>query len=271
MPTYRCYFLDYQHHIETAKNMEVDCLDEAIERALVMLEARPYNHCIEIWQGAVRLYASEERVARHQCHIYEGPPSQTLPAMAAVIKTRLMENTRCMYLNNPSMVTGLQFHLTGAGVHVEKEIEKGSLILSSDREYLAEGSFNADLILDLLEDAVDQAVRDGYRGLWATGDLTWELGPQQSNVDLLEYEWRLEEVFRRRAAFSGICQYHRDTLPRDLVRQGLVAHPSIFVNETLSRVNPHYVQSTLGSRPNTANRKLDAFIDRLGRGVCPPK
>ena len=34
-------------------------------------------------------------------------------------------------------------------------------------------------MLDLLKDAADQAVRDGYRGLWATGDLTWELGPQQ--------------------------------------------------------------------------------------------
>ena len=41
-------------------------------------------------------------------------------------------------------------------------------------------------------------------------------------------------------------------------------------NEGLSRMNPYHVQSTFGSRPNTANPELDAFIDRLRRGVSPP-
>jgi hypothetical protein len=75
MPTYRCYFLDYQDHIEAAENIRADCLDEAIDRALAMLKARPHHHCIEIWHGALRLYVSREREQRHQCHIYEGSPS----------------------------------------------------------------------------------------------------------------------------------------------------------------------------------------------------
>ncbi len=57
----------------------------------------------------------------------------------------------------------------------------------------------------MLEDAVDQALQEGYRGLWASGDMTWELGPQQSTLDILHYEWRLEEIFRRRHGLSGIC------------------------------------------------------------------
>jgi hypothetical protein len=175
-----------------------------------------------------------------------------------------------MYLNSQSMITALKLYLMGAGIDVEKEIETGSLILSCDREHLAEGRFDADLMLDMLEDAVEQAERDGYRGLWATGDMTWELGPQLSKVDLLEYEWRLEAVFRRRPALSGICQYHCETLPRELVRQGLMAHPSIFVTESLSRMNPHYVPSTLGGRQDTAHRELDEFIDRLSRHVSRP-
>jgi hypothetical protein len=28
-----------------------------------------------------------------------------------------------------------------------------------------------------LEDAVTQALADGYKGLWATGDMGWEFGP----------------------------------------------------------------------------------------------
>ena len=57
---------------------------------------------------------------------------------------------------------------------------------------------------------------------------------------LLEYEGKLEDLFRRQPSFCGICQYHVETLPPEAVRQGLLTHPSIFINQTLSRVNPHY-------------------------------
>jgi hypothetical protein len=71
--------------------------------------------------------------------------------------------------------------------------------------------------------------------------MTWELGPRPDVTNLLEYEWRLEQIFRRRPALSGICQYHADTLSRSILRQGVVAHPSIFVNKTLSRINSDYL------------------------------
>ena len=58
---------------------------------------------------------------------------------------------------------------------------------------------------------------------------------------LLEYEVKLEDLFRRQPSLSGICQYHVETLPPEAVQHGLLMHPSIFINETLSRVNPHYV------------------------------
>ena len=59
MPVYRCYFLDRHDHIQAADNIEVDALNEAIDRALVMLRARPQHHSVEVWQGPVRLYNSQ--------------------------------------------------------------------------------------------------------------------------------------------------------------------------------------------------------------------
>ena len=263
MPSFRCYFLDYQGHIGAAENFDAEHLDEAIERALAMLKARPHHHSIEIWQRTLRLYASREKAPRHQCHIYEGSPSQTLPAMAAVITRELRAKSRCMYLNSPPMVSGLKFYLASAGLDVEQETAKGSLILSSDREHLIEGVFDPDHMLTKLEQAVEDAEQDGYRGLWATGDMTWELGPQQCKADLLRYECRLEEVFKRRPALSGICQYHVDTLPRDALRQSVLAHPGIFISETLSRVNHYYVPPPSCGRPGIDNGVLDQLINAL--------
>lgn len=181
-----------------------------------------------------------EHHSRHQCLVYEGAPSAHLPALAAVIRDKLKENHRCLYLNSPAMVAGLRSYLFPAGVNASDEVMKGSLILSSEQGHLQNGRFDIDRMLRMLDHAVDQALANGYQGLWATGDMSWELGPEKDFSKLLEYEWRLEEYFQKQPALSGICQYHTDTLPLEVVRQGLLTHRAIFINETLSWLNSQY-------------------------------
>jgi MEDS: MEthanogen/methylotroph, DcmR Sensory domain len=67
-------------------------------------------------------------------------------------------------------------------------------------------------MLGMLSDSVHAALTDGYSGLWATGDMTWELGSRKNFEKLLEYEIGLEEMFRSYPALSGICQYPNTTL-----------------------------------------------------------
>lgn len=181
------------------------------------------------------------------------------------MRQKLLQGYRCMYLNSRPMVAGLRSYLAAAGIDVVHETAKGSLVLSSERDYLVDASFNMDEMLKALEDAVDQAVQDGYEGLWASGDMTWEFGPARDFSKLVEYEWKLEDIFRRKPALSGICQYHTDTLPREATRQGLVVHSALFVNETLSLINPHYLQRDALLQDVARNPVLDSAIIRLCR------
>jgi hypothetical protein len=80
---------------------------------------------------------------RHQCLIYEGSPSQHLPALAATLKQKLDDNYRCLYLNSPVMVAGLRSCLAARGLDVFHHTSKGSLVLSSERHHLLEGCFDA--------------------------------------------------------------------------------------------------------------------------------
>ncbi|MDP8980080.1 MAG: MEDS domain-containing protein [Acidobacteriota bacterium] len=200
-----------------------------------------------------------QQSSRHQCLIYEGSPARYLPALAALMREKLNERYRCLYLNSPPMVAGMRSYLAAAGVEVAREVRNGSLVLSCDQEHLANGHFNSDSMLRTLEEAVQQALSDGYAGLWATGDMTWEFGSKKEMSKLLEYEWKLEDLFGRQPCLSGVCQYHLDTLPHHAVREGLLTHQTIFINETLSRVNPHYVTreawSTKGRPPNLEDLK----------------
>jgi hypothetical protein len=204
-----------------------------------------------------------EEMPRHQCLIYDGSPAKMLPALAAHIKQKLSENVRCLYLNSPTMVAGMRSYLFAGGVDVVYEVARTSLILTSDRSHVKDGHFDIDQMLRMLEETLNTALSDGYRGLFATGDMTWELGQDKDLKELLEYEWRLEKFFQRNPAISGICQYHADTLPRENMYHGLLVHPALYINQTLTVINPHYLPSEAHIQPAIPTPELHDTIHNL--------
>lgn len=217
-----------------------------------------------------------DELPRHQCHIYDGSPARQLPVLVAVVRRKLKDNHRCLYLNSPPMVAGLRSYLAAAGVDVEKAIAQGSLVLSSSQQHLAEGRFDIDRMLSTLGGAASQALAAGYDGLCAIGDMSWEFGPEKDFEKLVDYELRLEEFFAAHPELCGVCQYHVETLPPEAVRRGLIMHPAIFVNETLSRLNPYHLPGVSATPDAMIRAELDETIEHLchpaHRGkALPPK
>jgi hypothetical protein len=207
-------------------------------------------------------------IPRHQCLIYKGSPATHLSGLSALIRQKLTENYRCLYLNTSTMVAAIRPYLLAGGIDITQEVVKGSLVLSSNSAHLADGHFDIDRMLGMLEDALNQALRDGYHGLWCTGDMSLEFGPERDFSKLLDYEWRLEEFLHAHPALSGICQYHADTLPHEVLRQGLLVHPSLYINETLSRLNPHYVERGSSTSASSNNISLNTALDKTIQQLC---
>lgn len=173
--------------------------------------------------------------------IYDGPPSRTLGALVTVIREKLSGGFRCMYMNSPAMVAGIRSLLYAAGTDVQHELDRGALIFAADSSHLVGGMFSIDRLIEQLDGAVDDALAAGFTGLFATGDMSWEFGPERDFSKLVDYEFQLEQLFKKQPALCGICQYHRDLLPAEAVREGVVAHQGAFINATLTKINPHYV------------------------------
>ena len=203
------------------------------------------------------------QASRHNCLIYNGPPSQQLPAIASVIQQKLKENFRCLYLNSQPMVAGIRSYLAAAGVDVAREEAENALVLTSQKDHLlGDWQFDTDRMIQMLGDGLQRALADGYAGLWAIGDMAWEFGPERNFAKLIEYEQRLEEFLRTHPQIGGICEYHADILPREVIRTGLLTHPKLFVNETLTIVNPHFLRQESAHTP-VRNFELDGVIDRF--------
>jgi hypothetical protein len=148
-------------------------------------------------------------------------------------------------MNNEPMIDPLRSYLSAIGVDVEKECGRTSLMISSEPKHLGRyGVFNPERMLRHVEQALDHALRNNFCGLFVLGDMTWEFGPRKNFSKLLEYEWRVERLFRERPQLTAICQYHVDTLPQEALRTGAIAHEMILVNEKLSVPNPNYIGSS---------------------------
>ena len=185
---------------------------------------------------------------RHRCLIYEGSPSVHLQGLAALFKIHLEAGRRCLYLNTAQMVGEMSRILAAYGVDVAKESKRGALILSSDQTHLKAGVFDPERMLRILEDSVKQALEDGFKGLFASGDMTFEFGPERNFSKLVEYEVALEELFQKYPALYGICQYHRDTLEPDQALSALQTHRAVYHNDTLALLNPWYSPAPIKPR-----------------------
>jgi hypothetical protein len=188
-----------------------------------------------------------------------------LPTLAAITIGKLRAEKRCLYLNGPAMVAGFRSYLAAAGLNVEDEVKKGALVLSSDQSHLVRGRFDGGRMLEELSKALKQALRDGFQGLWATGDMMGELGSEKNFEKLLQYEFELDEMLRNNPALGGICQYHRDMLPADAIGVAMAAHQSVYINETLARMNPFYRMRTDQDTPSSSSDRIDELLDQLQR------
>src|SRR5689334_21789950 len=96
---------------------------------------------------------------RHKCLIYDGEPAEQLTVVVPLLLDGLHDNWRCLYLGDPDTV-GLVHQALGArGVDTAREIDRGALMLSSDRSHLgSDGSFDPSAMVDGLCGAIDDAV-----------------------------------------------------------------------------------------------------------------
>lgn len=204
-----------------------------------------------------------DSAARHKCLIYEGSPSKHQAAIAAAIRQKLNLKFRCVCVNSRPMLASMRSYLAAAGVDVVHEVAEGSLIFSSVQNHLRNGKFDIDHMMEMLRTSLEKARRDRYAGLWLTGDISWEFGPEKDFSRLLEYECRAEEFIRENPDFGAICQYHAGTLPRIYLRQALLTHQKLFINETLSQLNPHFLDPSVIAQDSVNNPDLEVALKRL--------
>lgn len=156
------------------------------------------------------------------------------------IKEGLLNEERCIYVVGESAIDDVKEGLVGLGVGVDPHIRSGQLrILTVAETYLRSGRFSRVEMLSFLTLAVREALRVGYRGLRATGEVSWAVEKPELLDEFLRYEALVTSTFANRPV-KLLCQYDTRNMTGDTILGVLDAHP--FVRGLNTYQNPFHAE-----------------------------
>lgn len=189
----------------------------------------------------------------HCCLLYTDP-GDPIRVTVPFFTLGLERDERCVYVGRPEAIEQMRWALRDEGVSVEREAERGRLVLSSDRDYLADDHFSTEKMLSFLQQAYDSALGEGFTALRAAGDVSWEIGPHEEWQDLVYYETLLDMFFLGKR-MVGMCQYSKEKFPAEVLTGVLRTHRLAGVESEFCHDNVHYEAPDLLLEKNPDERQ----------------
>jgi hypothetical protein len=200
----------------------------------------------------------------HVCTLFSSREEQ-LTAAIEYIRGGLSRGERCLYVCGEQTPGELRAELQRAGIDVAAEEKRTALVLITKHDgHLKGGTFSASKMIEMLRNAVDAALKAGFNGLCAAGDMTWLLDEVPGSHEILEYEALLNHFYATNKAL-GLCQYNRKTLPAEILDTCMLTHQHVRVEGSMLLTNPFYAlpEDALAMQPSRSGVRVQAKIDRI--------
>jgi hypothetical protein len=165
----------------------------------------------------------------HICAIYS-----TRAELADVASEFLVEgikrNERCWYIAAGDEDSTVREALQRRRVNVEAETRRDALkIFRGTAAYVVHGAFDPEKTVDLFNNAIEEALNEGFTGFRAAADMSWLLSVNDGARLVIAYEAMLRILFAS-CRVIGLCLYDRTRMPLKVLNGALVTHPIAGIN-----------------------------------------
>lgn len=169
------------------------------------------------------------RQGDHICSISDTEEQQLITA-ATYLTDGIERGERCVYVaETRAVLQRFDVALQATGLDAALLMARGALIeLTHAEAHLIGGRFDCERTLAMIDDAIRQAIADGFSGLRMCGDMSWLLLDAPGSTEVASYEARLNQVFANTRS-AAMCQYNRRRLPGPLINMALTTHPTAVV------------------------------------------
>ncbi|MBE3558904.1 MAG: MEDS domain-containing protein [Ktedonobacteraceae bacterium] len=180
----------------------------------------------------------------HICQLYSKVTE--IPGVTArLLRVGLSLSEKCMFAANPAQVKELCEELRKLGCDVDALVASGQLVLYEEREvFLANGKrFDPYALLSSHQTFIAQALREGWKAVRISIDMTWLSKDIATAEQILKYEAASDAVFTfQNAPIIALMHYDHSKLVPNLIVELLKLHPISVVGKFIRR-NPYYVNS----------------------------
>jgi hypothetical protein len=170
--------------------------------------------------------------------------SEITGVTARLLEVGLASSEKCLFAGSPASIQELEQALIKLGVDVAAAQEAGQLVFVSDRdELLINRRFDPYHLLSTHQTFIAQALREGWKAVRISMDMSWLTHEIASPEQVLKYEAASDAVFTfQNAPIIALMHYDYSKLPGALVVEMLKLHPIAVVGKFIKR-NPYYLNS----------------------------
>ena len=203
------------------------------------------------------------RQGDHLCLIHD-TTAEKLAALVPFLRTGLAKDERSLFLGSLADCRAIERALGDEGIPVGREIERGALVLLSDRDsWLDHGRFDPNSFKDLLRRAEQQALDDGFSGLRATWDVIWLLEEVPGAEQWIAFEAGLN-AFLAGSRTCALCRYPRSRSSAALLEDVLRTHPLVLLGHQVCP-NAFYEPPEMVAGHSTPDEQVDWRIAQVRR------
>jgi chemotaxis family two-component system sensor kinase Cph1 len=177
----------------------------------------------------------------HACLFYTSPEEQ-FATVLPYIKAGLEQNEKCLYIVDDNHVVFVLEAMDKAGIDIAAALASRAFVINSKHQtYYKGGIFRPDEMIGAFKNSVQDALSEGYRGLRATGEMTWALSDPKALSQLIDYETNLDKYFP--SQLIGLCQYNQNRFSKESVPGILQTHRVVIAQGKMQQ-NKFYIPPT---------------------------
>ena len=163
---------------------------------------------------------------------------------ARLLEVGLASSEKCLFAGAASSVLEIEQSLRKSGVDVGAAQEHGQLVFLTERDsLLVNNRFDPYHLLSTHQTFIAQALREGWKAVRISMDMTWLTQDVATSEQILKYEAASDAVFTfQNAPIIALMHCDYSKLPGALVVEMLKLHPIAVVGKFIKR-NPYYLNS----------------------------
>lgn len=180
----------------------------------------------------------------HVCQIYARADEVAQIASGLFSAAPHPHQDCCIYVGPPTIVAQVEAQLRQMRIDVDKAMESGQFIFTSDRtSFLSQNRFDPFFLLSTHLEQVNRAVRDNFENVRMAIEMSWLSENVATPATILKYEAMCDSVFTfQRQPIIAIAQYNAARLGEQITGEMMKLHPLAYVGRYLKR-NPSYLNS----------------------------